>query len=92
MLLLTPVPLAVAVPFVAADEMLHVSGFPSTSVALSVRLNGVGLPSSLMVTEVDAPSVMIGASLTAVIVTFTVMSSIPPNPSLTRTVKESEPL
>ena len=92
MALEVPVPLAVAVPWLAAELMLQVRVSLSASVACRVRPKGVGEPSSLIVTRVEAPSVMTGASLTGLMVTFTVMVSAPPLPSLTCTTKESEPL
>jgi hypothetical protein len=62
----------------------------STSVACSVSEKGVGEPSSLIVTEELSPSVMTGASLAAVIVTFTVMEAVSA-PSETVTTKLSLP-
>ena len=53
-------PLAVAVPWLAALEMLQVSVSPLGSLAVSVTLNGVGEPSSLIVTDTDVPCVMTG--------------------------------
>ncbi len=64
-------PEADAEPSEASEEMLQVRVSASASVALRVRLNAVGEPSSLIVTVVVAPSVMTGASLTAVTLTFT---------------------
>ena len=40
--------------------MPHVNVSPSASVALSVKLKGIGEPSSLMLNVVELPSVMIG--------------------------------
>ncbi len=85
-------PEADAEPSEASEEMLQVRVSASASVALRVRLNAVGEPSSLIVTVVVAPSVMTGASLTDWTVTLTVMVSVPPFPSETCTTKESEPL
>ena len=73
--------------------MLQVSVAPvSTSVAFRVRLKAVGAPSSDIVTLAEAPSVITGASFTALIVTLTVIVSVPPLPSDTCTTKLSAPL
>ncbi len=71
-----PVPLAVAIPFADGVMMAHERVLLSMSDALRVRLNGVVLPSSDIVTLIDGPSVMIGSSLTSLIVTFTVIVSV----------------
>ncbi len=85
-----PVPPAPAVPLDAAVLILHVMVFPSTSVAFKVRLKAVGEPSSDMVTEVDAPSVIAGASLTGVTVNVN-HEATARLPSLTSTVISADP-
>ena len=65
MALETPVPEAVAVPCEAAEEMLQVRVSPTFgSVAYRVKEKGVGVPFFDMVTLVDAPSVITGATFT----------------------------
>ena len=91
MVLEDPVPEAVPVPCDAAEEMLQVSVSPAfASVACSVRLKAVGDPSSDMVTLVEAPSVITGATFTDVMVTLTVIVSVAV-PSETCTTKLSVP-
>jgi len=85
-----PVPLARAEPCAGLPLTDQMSVSPSGSVALSVRLNGVGLPSSLIVTLMGVLSVMTGASLTASTVTLTATVSLA-MPSLTATVKTVVP-
>ena len=58
-----PVPLAAAVPWLAADEMLQVMVSLFASEAFSVRANGVGLPSLDMETLTLEPWVIVGAWL-----------------------------
>ena len=58
------VPLTEAVPLDAPLEILQVIVSPvSASVACNVKLNAVGEPSSSMVTDVEAPSVITGPLL-----------------------------
>ena len=85
MALEAPVPETVALPCKAADDMLQVRVAESTSTACSVRANTVGVPFSVIVTVVEVPSVITGASLTAVTVKRKV-SLVVPVPSLTVTV------
>ena len=61
-----PVPITEATPLLAAVLMLQVMVSLFASVAWSTRLKGVGAD---MVTLMEEPSVMIGASSTAVTVT-----------------------
>ena len=63
MVLDVPVPLAAAVPWLAADEMLQVMVSLLASEAFSVRLNGVGLLSLDMDTLMLEPWVIVGAWL-----------------------------
>jgi len=89
--LVMPFPAAVAVPltgWVAIDQV-NVSPL-SASLACRVKSNGVGLPSSLMVTVIGWVSVMTGASLMASTVTLTATVSLA-MPSLTDTVKTVVP-
>ena len=74
--------LSVTVPWVALPTPVIVSGLPSTSLSFPRSVAGAMISgvSSATVTE-SAPAV--GASLTAVTVTFTVAVSVPPWPSLT---------
>ena len=62
--MLLPVPLADAVPSVAAVRIDQVKALLSISVAFSVRAKAVGVPSSDMLTLTLSPSAMTGASLT----------------------------
>jgi len=87
----SPVPEAAAVPCAAWVEMLQVRVPESISVAFKVSAKAVGVLSSDIVTEVDAPWVITGASLAALMVTFTVMVSVRV-PSETWTTKLSAPL
>src|SRR5690606_9545947 len=64
--LLLPVPVARAVPFVAALATDQVRVALSASVAFSVRANAVGVPSSDMLTLTLSPSLISGALFTGV--------------------------
>ena len=70
-----PVPVALAVPFVAGDTILQTSPplTVSASVAFKVRLNAMGLLSSSIVSSSGPlPSLMTGASFCGVTSIYTI--------------------
>ncbi len=70
-----PVPLAVAVPWLAGVRIPQMRVSPFTSVACKVRLNGTGFPFLDITTVTGSDSVIAGGVFT---VTLTVMAAIPP--------------
>ena len=80
--------LGVPLPWLLMLQVSAAAG-ESTSVLLSVRLNGAGLLSSLMVTVTLVPSVMTGASFCGVMVMLKVNGPMLTWPSLTSKPKLS---